>query len=117
MELPAILGFAGDSINFVAAILLVWDPRRREQVYLTVQADKTLPPEVEFLDYKGNAVPRGENLEKILVRGESIRSRVAYVMLIVGFALLIAARGLEARRAAQHEPPANPPCIASPAGG
>jgi hypothetical protein len=97
MELPVALGFFGDTINFVAAGLLAWDPLRRKRVYLKQQADARLPPEIQFFDHKNNPVPRGEALEKVLVSGETNRTRFGYVLLILGFTALFVARILETR--------------------
>ncbi len=80
------VGLAGDFINFIASILLAWDPLFRERIYLSQKAGRTLPPEIQFLDYRGRTVQTPEQQEKVQVRGETNRTRFAYVMLIVGFA-------------------------------
>jgi hypothetical protein len=104
METPVALGYFGDTINFVAAILLAWDPLRRKRVYLKQQADAKLPPEVEFMDHKNKPVPRGEVLERVLVSGETNRTRLGYVLLIVGFIALLGARVLENRARGAEQP-------------
>ena len=106
MEAPVALGFFGDTVNFIAAGLLAWDPLRRKRVYLKHQADAKLPPDLEFVDYKNKPVLRGEALERVLVSGETNRTRIGYILLIIGFIALFFARVLE-NRARGHEPP---PC-------
>jgi hypothetical protein len=105
MEAPVALGFFGDTINFIAAGLLAWDPLSRKRVYLKQQADAKLPPEVEFVDYKNKPVLRGEALEKVLVSGETNRTRIGYVLLIIGFVALFFARCLENRARGEAQPP------------
>jgi hypothetical protein len=100
MELPAILGFTGDSINFISAVLLAWDPLSRKRVFLKQKADASLPTDVPFVDDKNKPIPRGDDLERVLVSGETTRARWGYALLILGFATLTLARGLEVYRPA-----------------
>lgn len=95
MELKHILGFGGDLSNFVAAILLAWDPVKRTKVFLKRRADDSLPTDLVFEGDDGNPLPRGEKLERYLVSGETRRSRAGYIFLFIGFGLLLLARSLE----------------------
>lgn len=95
MDLKHVAGLSGDLSNFVAAILLAWDPMRRKQVFVRQEVDESLPHDVVFEDKDGNPLPRGTALEKVLVSGESLRSRLGYCFLFLGFSLLVLARSLE----------------------
>jgi membrane associated rhomboid family serine protease len=95
MELKHIVGLSGDLSNFVAAILLAWDPMRRKQIFVKKKVDQSMSQNIVLEDEDGNLLPRGEDLEKELVSGESFRSLLGYRLLFLGFSLLILARSLE----------------------
>ena len=94
-----ICGLTGDSINFVAAVLLVIDPALRSVRQLKSHVQALLPPDVPSVEPDGSPTLPAAEREKKEADAESLRSKWAFVLLFIGFSLLLAARILEIRAA------------------